>query len=100
MATAKNAKPTTRQGVNNRGGGDSFYLPPPDVLRNQPDEDSEMGFLISLIAMVAVFGVLLPLMAMLYFDILEVREQTKHQQQVIQRMINEAKDKRDANRPE
>jgi cell division protein FtsB len=59
-----------------------------------------MGFLISLIAMVAVFGVLLPLMAMLYFDILEVREQTKHQQQVIQRMINEAKDKRDANRPE
>jgi len=59
-----------------------------------------MGFLISLIAMVAVFGVLLPLMAMLYFDILEVREQTKRQQQVIQRMINEAKDKRDANRPE
>jgi len=58
-----------------------------------------MGFLISLIAMVAVFGVLLPLMAMLYFDILEVREQTKHQQQVIQRMINEAKDKRDADRP-
>jgi len=100
MATAKNAKPTTRQGANNRGGGDSFYIPPPDVLRNQPDEDSEMGFLISLIAMVAVFGVLLPLMAMLYFDILEVREQTKHQQQVIQRMINEAKDKRDANRPE
>ena len=59
-----------------------------------------MGFIVSLIAMVAVFGVLLPLMAMLYFDILEVREQTKHQQQVIQRMINEAKDKRDANRPE
>jgi len=58
-----------------------------------------VGFLISLIAMVAVFGVLLPLMAMLYFDILEVREQTKHQQQVIQRMINEAKDKRDADRP-
>lgn len=57
-----------------------------------------MGFLIALIAMVAVFGVLLPLMAMLYFDILEVREQTKHQQQVIQRMINEAKDKRDADR--
>jgi len=58
-----------------------------------------MGFLISLIAMVAVFGVLLPLMAMLYFDILEVREQTKHQQQVIQKMINETKEKRDANRP-
>ena len=99
MATAKNAKPTTGQSANNRGGGNSFYIPPPDVLRNQPDEDSEMGFLISLIAMVAVFGVLLPLMAMLYFDILEVREQTKHQQQVIQKMINETKEKRDANRP-
>ena len=93
MATAKNAKPTTRQGVNNRGGGDSFYLPPPDVLRNQPDEDSEMGFLISLIAMVAVFGVLLPLMAMLYFDILEVREQTKQQQQTVQKLIDKAKEK-------
>jgi cell division protein FtsB len=58
-----------------------------------------VGFLISLIAMVAVFGVLLPLMAMLYFDILEVREQTKHQQQVIQKMINETKEKRDADRP-
>jgi len=99
MATAKNAKPATGQGANNRGGSNSFYIPPPDVLRNSPDEDSEMGFLISLIAMVAVFGVLLPLMAMLYFDILEVREQTKHQQQVIQKMINEAKDKRDADRP-
>ena len=58
-----------------------------------------MGFVISFIAMVAVFGVLLPLMAMLYFDILEVREQTKHQQKVIQKLINEAKEKRDADRP-
>ena len=99
MATAKNAKSATRQSANNRGSNDSFYIPPPDVLRNQSDENNEMGFLISLIAMVAVFGVLLPLMAMLYFDILEVREQTKHQQQVIQRMINEAKEKRDADRP-
>jgi hypothetical protein len=93
MATAKNAKPAPRQGSDNRGGGDSFYLPPPDVLRNQPDEDSKMGFLISLIAMVAVFGVLLPLMAMLYFDILEVREQTKQQQQTVQKLIDKAKEK-------
>jgi cell division protein FtsB len=52
-----------------------------------------MGFLISLIAMVVVFGVLLPIMAMLYFDILEVREQTKQQQQTVQKLIDKAKEK-------
>ena len=52
-----------------------------------------MGFLISLIAMVAVFGVLLPLMAMLYFDTLEVREQTKQQQKTVQKLIDKAKEK-------
>ena len=51
-----------------------------------------MGFVISLIAMTVVFGVLLPIMAMLYFDILEVREQTKQQQQIIQKMIEKAKE--------
>jgi hypothetical protein len=40
-----------------------------------------------------VFGVLLPLMAMLYFDILEVREQTKQQQQTVQKLIDKAKEK-------
>jgi len=93
MATQKNAKPTTKQGANNSGSGDNFYIPPPDVSSNPTDEDSEMGFLISLIAMVAVFGVLLPLMAMLYFDILEVREQTKQQQQTVQKLIDKAKEK-------
>jgi cell division protein FtsB len=52
-----------------------------------------MGFLISLIAMVVVFGVLLPIMAMLYLDILEVREQTKQQQQTVQKLIDKAKEK-------
>ena len=93
MATAKNAKPAPRQGANNRGGGDSFYIPPATVSSDQTDEDSEMGFIVSLIAMTVVFGVLLPIMAMLYFDILEVREQTKQQQQVIQKMIEKAKEK-------
>jgi len=92
MATAKNAKPTPRQGANNRGGNSSFYIPSATVSSNQTDEDSEMGFVISLIAMTVVFGVLLPIMAMLYFDILEVREQTKQQQQVIQKMIEKAKE--------
>ena len=93
MATQKNAKPTTKQGASNSGSGNSFYIPPPDVSSNPTDEDSEMGFLIALIAMVAVFGVLLPLMAMLYFDILEVREQTKQQQQTVQKLIDKAKEK-------
>ena len=52
-----------------------------------------MGFVISLIAMTVVFGVLLPIMAMLYLDILEVREQTKQQQQTVQKLIDKAKEK-------
>jgi hypothetical protein len=32
-------------------------------------------------------------MAMLYFDILEVREQTKQQQQTVQKLIDKAKEK-------
>ena len=97
MATAKNAKSASRQSANNRGGDDRYPIPPPYVPSNKPDEDSEMGFLIAFLSLVVVFGLLLPLMAMMYFDILETKQETKRQQEVMQRLINKTKEEDDSN---
>jgi hypothetical protein len=42
--------------------------------------------------MVIVFGLLLPILAMMYFDILETKQETKRQQEVVQRLINKTKE--------
>jgi hypothetical protein len=90
MATTKTAKPAARQGANNRSGPDSYYIPPPSVPRNSPDENSEMGFLIALISMVIVFALLLPLMAMMYFDTLELKEHVRKETARVDRVLKEA----------
>ena len=92
MATAKNAKPASRQGANNRGGDDRYPIPPPPLPSNPTNEDSQMGFLIAFISMVVVFAVLLPLIAIMYLDILETKQETKRQQAVVQRLINKAEE--------
>jgi CHASE3 domain sensor protein len=51
-----------------------------------------MGFLIAFLSMVVVFGLLLPILAMMYFDILETKQETKRQQEVMQRLINKTKE--------
>ena len=91
MATKANAKQSSRQGANNRGGNDSYYIPPPVVPSPAPNENSEMGFLIALISMVVVFALLLPLIGSMYLDILEAKKETKRQQDQVQRMINQVK---------
>jgi len=93
MATQKNVKQPPRQGVNNRRGDDSYYIPPPDVPRNQTNEDGEMGFIVAFISMVIVFAILLPIMGSMYLDILEAKQETKRQQEVMQRLINQQKGK-------
>ena len=97
MATAKNAKPASRQSGNNRGSDDRYPIPPPLVSRNTPNEDNQVGFLIAFLSMVVVFGLLLPILAMMYFDILETKQETKRQQEVIQRLINKTKEEDDPN---
>jgi len=91
MATQKNVKQSARQGSNNSGSSNSFYIPPPDVLPDKPNENSEMGFLIAFLSMVVVFGLLLPIMGFMYLDILEAKNETKHQQEQVQRLINQVK---------
>lgn len=41
--------------------------------------------------MVIVFGILLPIMGSMYLDILEAKQETKRQQEVMQRLINKQK---------
>ena len=52
-----------------------------------------MGFLIAFLSMVVVFMLLLPILGMMYLDILEAKKETKRQQQVLQRLINKAEEK-------
>jgi len=91
VATKANAKQSSRQGSNNRGSNDSYYIPPPPVPSPAPNEDSEVGFIIAFLSMVIVFGILLPIMGMMYLDILEAKQETKRQQEQVQRMINQVK---------
>ena len=91
MATKANAKQSPRQSANNRGGNDSFYIPPPDPVRNTSNEDSQVGFLIGLVSMMVVFALILPLIAFMYIDILEAKKETRLQQEQVQRLINQVK---------
>ena len=93
MATKANAKQYSRQGSNNRSGNDSYYIPPTPVPSNPTNEDTQVGFLIAFLSMVVVFGLLLPIMGLMYLDILEAKQETKRMQAVIQRLINKAEEK-------
>ena len=93
MATKKNAKPTTRQGANNSGSDDRFYIPPAPIRSNPPNESSEMGFIIAFISMVVIFGLLLPIIGAMYLDILETKRETKQQQEQVKRLINKMEKK-------
>jgi len=54
-----------------------------------------MGFLIAFLSMVVVFGLLLPIMGLMYLDILEAKKETKHQQEQVQRLITQVKKERE-----
>ena len=56
-----------------------------------------MGFLIAFLSMVVVFGLILPILGMMYLDILEAKQETKRQQEVVQRLINKTKEENDSN---
>ena len=53
--------------------------------------------MIAFLSLVVVFGLLLPILAMMYFDILETKQETKSQQEVMQRLINKTKEEDDSN---
>ena len=91
MATKANAKQSSRQGANNRGSNDSYYIPPPPLPSPAPNEDSQVSFLIAFLSMVIVFALLLPIIGFMYLDILQAKKETKQQQEQVQRLINQFK---------
>jgi hypothetical protein len=93
VATKANAKQSSRQGSNNRSGNDIYYIPPPLIPSPAPNEDSQVGFLIAFLSMVIVFALLLPIVGFMYLDILEAKQETKRQQEVVQKLINKAEEK-------
>jgi len=95
VATKANAKQSPRQGSNNRSSDDSYYIPPPPVPRPAANEDSQVGFLIAFLSMVVVFGLILPIIGLMYLDILEAKKETKQQQEQVQRLINQIKRERE-----
>jgi uncharacterized membrane protein len=52
-----------------------------------------MGFLVGLVVMCFVFVIILPVMGMMYMDILETKHETQHQQKQVQKLIDQAKEK-------
>ena len=93
MATKANDKRPARQSSVSGGGGNSYPIPPLNVPVNRNGSESQVGFLIGLIAMCVVFALLLPVMAFMYIDILEAKKETQHQQQQVKKLINQAKEK-------
>ena len=91
MATKANAKQSPRQGANNRGGNDSYYIPPPVVSSPTANENSQVGFLVALVSMTVVFALILPIISFMYIDILEAKKETKRQQEQVQRLLNQVK---------
>ena len=77
MATQKNNKQSARQGANNRGGSNDYYIPPPPPMVNQTNDNGQIVFLISLIAVVLILPLFLYLMASMYFDMLVVLQENK-----------------------
>jgi hypothetical protein len=63
------------------------YVAPPKPL-NQ-DWESVIGYILCCL----LLGILLPIMGMLYVDILVAKHEVKQQQEQVQKLINKAKEK-------
>jgi len=94
MATAGGKKkPSSKVSVPDR----DFYIPPVPVVVAPPTKsvgEDVMGWVAALL----LFGLMLPLGAMLYIDILEAKHEVKAQVEKVEKLRREIeKDKRDAN---
>jgi hypothetical protein len=93
MATAGGRKkPTVKTG----GSSSDFYIPPVPVDVAPPAESVEQDVM-GWVAALLLFGLMLPLGAMLYMDILEAKHEVKAQVEKVEKLRREIeKDKRDA----
>ena len=61
---------------------------------NQTNDNGQIVFLISLIAVMLILPMFLYLMASMYFDMLVVQQENKQQQAIIRRLITELENKK------
>ena len=61
---------------------------------NQTNDNGQIVFLISLIAVMLILPLFLYLMASIYFDMLVVQQENKQQQAIIRRLIIELENKK------
>ena len=61
---------------------------------NKTDDNGQIVFLISLIAVVLILPLFLYLMASMYFDMLVVQQENKQQQAIIRRLITQLEEKK------
>ena len=61
---------------------------------NQTNDNGQIVFLISLIAVVLILPLFLYLMASMYFDMLVVLQENKQQQAIIRRLITQLEEKK------
>jgi len=94
MATQKKSQPVTRQGANNRGSPDGFYIPAPSLMVDKADDNGQIVFVIALIAVMLILPLFLYLMASMYFDMLQIQQENKRQQAIIRRLIIELENKK------
>ena len=89
MATQRGGKKPTSKA---RGNGSDFYIPPlpVDVVRvRKPLGEEVMGW----IAACVLIALLLPLMAFLYLDILEVKNDSKAQIEKVEKLRRQVEQK-------
>jgi hypothetical protein len=61
---------------------------------NKADDNGQIVFLISLIAVMLILPLFLYLMALMYFDMLLVQEENKRQAAIIRRLITQLEEKK------
>jgi hypothetical protein len=61
---------------------------------NQTNDNGQIVFLISLIAVILILPLFLYLMASMYFDMLVLQQENKQQQAIIRRLIIELENKK------
>jgi len=86
--TTRGKKPTTKTG----GSSSDFYIPPVPVAVARPRQslgEDMMGW----VAAVLLVGLLLPLGAMLYMDILQAKHEVKAQVEKVEKLRREIEQK-------
>jgi len=86
MATKATNKLPARQSSANSSSDPSYFIPPPPVLGNNNRQETSMGFLIGLIALVFAFVLLLPVLGFMLFDINAAKQEVRYEVQKVEQL--------------